>query len=118
TLLRIETRHDGPFLLAIEAQRKKDPEKSVSWSYYLAYLRSKYRLPPLLLVICQDRATAEWAVRPNPIGFRSWPSLTVRPIVAGPHNMPVITDPDQVREDLALAALAAIVHGASPDIEG
>ncbi|MEU4653064.1 hypothetical protein AB0G32_03780 [Streptomyces sp. NPDC023723] len=118
TLLRIETRHDGPFLLAIEAQRKKDPEKSVSWSYYLAYLRSKYRLPPLLLVVCQDHATAEWAARPEPIGFCSWPSLTVRPIVAGPHNMPVITEPDQVREDFALAALAAIVHGTSPDIEG
>lgn len=69
-------------------------------------------------MVCQDRATAEWATRPEPIGFHSWPSLTVRPIVAGPHNMPVITDPDQVREDLALATLAAIVHGTSPDIEG
>ncbi|MGP2435685.1 hypothetical protein [Streptomyces sp. JW3] len=118
TLLRIETRHDGPFLLAIEAQRKKDPEKPVSWAHYLAYLGSKYRLPPLLLVICQDRSTAEWAARPEPIGFGSWPSLTARPIVAGPHNMPVITEPDQVREDLALAALSAIVHGTSPDIEG
>ncbi|MFB7595502.1 hypothetical protein [Streptomyces sp. NPDC056160] len=116
TLLRIETEDHGPFVLAIEAQKKKDPEKPASWGYYLAYLRNKYRLPPLLLVVCQDRATAEWATRPEPIGFCSWPSLTVRPIVAGPHNMPVITDPDEARADLALTALAAITHAAGPYI--
>lgn len=118
TLLRIDTESHGPFLLAVEAQKKKDPEKSASWGYYLAYLRSKYRLPPLLLVICQDRATAEWAARPDPIGFCSWPSLTVRPLVAGPGNMPVISDPAEAVDDLALATLSTIVHGASPDIEG
>ncbi|MEU6278862.1 hypothetical protein [Streptomyces sp. NPDC047028] len=116
TLLKVETEHHGPFLLAIEAQKKKDLEKPASWSYYLAYLRNKYRLPPLLPVVCQDRATAEWATRPEPIGFCSWPSLTVRPIVAGPHNMPVITDPDEARADLALTALAAITHAAGPHI--
>ncbi|MFC7895927.1 hypothetical protein [Streptomyces sp. NPDC057381] len=116
TLLQIDTKEHGPFLLAVEAQKKKDPEKPASWGYYLAYLRSKYRLPPLLLVVCQDRGTAEWATRPEPIGFCSWPSLTVRPIVAGPHNMPVITDPDEARTDLALTALAAITHAANPDI--
>ncbi|WP_399138930.1 hypothetical protein Q3A86_15850 [Streptomyces sp. NBUA17] len=118
TLLRIDTESHGPFLLAVEAQKKKDPEKSASWGYYLAYLRSKYRLPPLLLVICQDRATAEWAARPDPIGFCSWPSLTVRPLVVGPGNMPVISDPAEAVDDLALATLSTIVHGASPDIEG
>ncbi|MEU9460261.1 hypothetical protein [Streptomyces sp. NPDC048312] len=33
TLLRIETEHDGPFVLAIEAQGKKDPRKTASWPY-------------------------------------------------------------------------------------
>ncbi|MGC9380860.1 hypothetical protein [Streptomyces sp. MH13] len=117
TLLRIDTESHGPFLLAVEAQKKKDPEKPVSWSYYLAYLRNKYRLPPLLLVVCQDRATAEWAARPDPIGFCSWPSLTVRPIVVGPANMPVISNPAKVLEDVPMAALSTIVHGTSPDIE-
>ncbi|MFF8591429.1 hypothetical protein ACF061_08240 [Streptomyces sp. NPDC015220] len=116
TLLRIETENHGSFLLAIEAQKKKDPEKPARWGYYLAYLRNRYRLPPLLLVVCQDPVTAEWATRPEPIEFFSWPSLTVRPIVAGPHNMPVITDPDEARTDLALTALAAITHAADPAI--
>ena len=116
TLLRLDTENDEPLLLAIEAQGKKDADKPASWAYYLSYLYTKYRLPPLLLVVCQDRATAEWASRPVPIGPRQWPALTLRPLVAGPHNMPVITDVAEARKDLALTTLAAITHAADPDI--
>ncbi|MFE9815896.1 hypothetical protein [Streptomyces sp. NPDC005773] len=116
TLLRLDTEDDQPFLLAIEAQGKKDPDKPASWAYYLSYLYTKYRLPPLLLVVCQDRATAEWASRPVSIGPRQWPALTLCPLVAGPHNMPVITNVAEARKDLALTTLAAITHAADPDI--
>ncbi|WP_405687330.1 hypothetical protein [Streptomyces sp. NBC_00057] len=116
TLLRIETEHDGPFLLAIEAQGKKDPRKTASWPYYVAYLNNRYRLPILLLVVCQDRATAEWAARPISIGLRQWQTLALNPLVAGPHNMPVITDVAEARKDLALATLAAITHADNPDV--
>ncbi|EST27994.1 hypothetical protein [Streptomyces niveus] len=68
TLLRVDTDANGSNLLAIESQGKKDPAKSASWAYYLSYLHTKYRLPPVLLVVCQDRATAEWAARPVDIG--------------------------------------------------
>jgi hypothetical protein len=81
-----------------------------------SYLLTKYRLQPILLVVCQDRATAEWAARPVHFGPRQWPLLTLRPLVAGPHNMPVITDPAEARKDLALATLSAITHGKGPDI--
>ncbi|MCX4787125.1 hypothetical protein OG369_13295 [Streptomyces sp. NBC_01221] len=116
TLLRIDTEHDGPFLLAIEAQGKKDPAKTASWPYYVAYLNNRYRLPILLLVVCQDRATAEWAARPISIGLRQWQTLALNPLVAGPHNMPVITDVAEARKDLALATLAAITHADNPDV--
>ncbi|MEW2401580.1 hypothetical protein [Streptomyces sp. NPDC046862] len=114
TLLRFENPEHGPFLLAIEAQREKDPAKPASWAYYTAYLWTKYRLPTTLMVVCQDRATAEWAQQPVASGPPQLPTLTLRPLVVGPHNMPVITDPDEARADLALAALAAITHGADP----
>ena len=70
----------------------------------------------MLLVVCQDRATAEWADRPVSFGPPQWPLLTLRPLVAGPHNMPLMTDPSEVRKDLALATLATITHGKNPDI--
>lgn len=116
TLLRIETEHDGPFVLAIEAQGKKDPRKTASWPYYVSYLHNRYGLPVLLLVVCQDRATAEWAARPIAIGVRQWQTLALNPLVAGPHNMPVITDVAEARKDLALATLAAITHADNPDV--
>ncbi|MEE1755995.1 hypothetical protein, partial [Streptomyces sp. SP18CS02] len=115
TLLRFDTR-EGPFLLAVEAQGKKDPSKPASWAYYLSYLYTKYRQPPVLLVVCQDRATAEWAARPVRIGPRQWASLTLKPLVAGPHNMPVIKDVAEAGKDLAFATLAAITHAADPDV--
>jgi hypothetical protein len=116
TLLRLDTEDDAPYLLAVEAQGKKDPAKPGSWAYYLSYLYTKYRLPPVLLVVCQDRSTAEWAARPVRIGPPQWPALTLRPLVAGPHNMPVITSTVEARKDLALATLSAITHAVDPDI--
>ncbi|MFF1922374.1 hypothetical protein ACFVW8_17615 [Streptomyces sp. NPDC058221] len=117
TLLRIETQDDGPFLLAIEAQGKKDLRKSTSWPYYVTYLHNKYGgLPVLLLIVCQDHTTAEWAATPITIGVPRWQTLTLNPIVAGPHNMPVITNVAEARKDLALATLAAITHADNPDV--
>lgn len=116
TLLRFDG--DAPVLLAVEAQSAKDPHKPASWAYYLSFLYTKYKTPPLLLVVCQDRATAEWAARPVPIGPEWWAALTLRPLVAGPHNMPFITDPDEARADLALAALSAITHAKDPEVSG
>ncbi|MFG2278843.1 hypothetical protein ACGFNQ_09175 [Streptomyces asoensis] len=116
TLLRFEG--DEPMLLAVEAQSAKDTNKTASWAYYVSFLYAKYKTPPILLVVCQDRITAEWAAQPVPIGPQWWASLTVRPLVAGPHNMPLITDPDEARADLALAALSAITHAKDPAVGG
>lgn len=116
TLLRLDSEEDGSLLLAIEAQGKKDLAKPASWAYYTAYLWTKYRLPTALLVVCQDRATADWAGRPVTSGPPHMPTLTIRPVVVGPHNMPVITDPAEARADLALTTLSAITHAGDPDI--
>ncbi|MFE4493475.1 hypothetical protein ACFRKD_13595 [Streptomyces niveus] len=116
TLMRLDTEHEEPLLLAVESQGKKDPDKPASWTYYLSYLYAKYKTPPVLLVVCQDRATAEWAARPVHIGPKQWASLTLRPLVAGPHNMPLITNAADARKDLALATLSAITHADDPDI--
>lgn len=115
TLLRLDPEDGEPLLLAVEAQSGKSPDKPASWAYYASYILNKYRLQPLLLVVCQDLATAEWAAREVSFGPRQWPLLTLRPLVAGPHNMPVITDPAAVRKDLALATLSAITHATHPD---
>ncbi|NED32158.1 hypothetical protein [Streptomyces sp. SID8499] len=118
TLLRLDFEDGEAVLLLVEAQSGKDRDKPASWSYYLSFLYAKYKIPPLLLVVCQDRSTAEWAARPVAIGPRQWPALTLHPLVVGPHNMPTITEPAAARVDLALATLSAITHAKNPAVDG
>ncbi|WP_328562158.1 hypothetical protein [Streptomyces coelicoflavus] len=115
TLLRLETGDGARFLLAVESQGKPDSDKPASWAYYLSHLHAKYRLPPLLLVVCADRRTAGWASRHVDIGPAQWPSLTVRPLVLGPDSLPVINSPDEAARDIPLTVLSAAVHRRDPD---
>ncbi|WP_030789065.1 hypothetical protein [Streptomyces sp. NRRL S-920] len=116
SVLRVEP-SDGrdSFLLAIEAQGRRDADKARSWAYYVAYLQAKYDLPVLLLVVCQDKSTANWAAGPFTCGALGWTALTTHPLVLGPENVPVITDPSEAARDLAMAAFSALTHGRSKD---
>ncbi|MER6065637.1 hypothetical protein ABT167_31640 [Streptomyces sp. NPDC001792] len=116
TLLRVETAEDGGFLLAVEAQGKPDPDEPGSWTYYLAHLYAKYQLPPVLLVVCRDKATATWAAEPVRVGLPGHTSIAVFPLVLGPGNVPAVTDPNEAAEDLALAVFSALVHAKDPGL--
>ncbi|MGW1912399.1 hypothetical protein ACWCQS_17180 [Streptomyces sp. NPDC002076] len=113
TLLRAET-DEGTYLLVVESQGKVDDRKRGSWPYYLSYLYEKYRCEPVLIVITQSSRTAQWASRPIRFGFTGWDSLTVRPLVLGPDNVPVIADERQAEQDVPLAVLSAMTHGRGP----
>jgi hypothetical protein len=86
-----------------------------SWAYYIGYLQAKYGLPVLLLVVCQDRATAKWAAGPFDCGTSGWTALRMYPLVAGPDNLPVITDARTAAKNLPLAALSALAHARTPE---
>jgi hypothetical protein len=64
-------------LLVVETQGKKDPGKSASWACCIAHLYAKYRIPPVLLITCQDKATATSAAEPITIGPGPSPSLAL-----------------------------------------
>ncbi|KUN72027.1 hypothetical protein [Streptomyces griseorubiginosus] len=114
TVLRIGPSDGEDFLLAIESQSGKVASKEASWAYYVAYLQAKFRLPVLLLVVCQDGPTAKWAAGPFDCGTRGWTALRVYPLVAGPDNLPVITDARTAAKNLALAVLSALAHARNP----
>ncbi|MFI1564011.1 hypothetical protein ACH4ZX_13290 [Streptomyces sp. NPDC020490] len=115
TVLRIGPSDGEDFLLAIESQSKRVPGKEASWAYYVAFLRAKYGLPVLLLVVCQDRATAKWAAGPFDCGTRDWTAQRTYPLVVGPDNLPVIIDARTVAKNLPLAVLSALAHARSAD---
>ncbi|MFD7057976.1 hypothetical protein [Streptomyces sp. NPDC059906] len=110
TLMRVETA-EGAYLLVVEAQGKKDERKRGSWPYYLSYLYEKYRCEPVLVVITQNSATARWAAQPIRRGLPGWDSMTVRPLVIGPDNVPVIANEREAERDVPLAVLSAMTHG-------
>ncbi|KUN43228.1 hypothetical protein [Streptomyces olivochromogenes] len=114
TLMPVDTADSGSYLLAVEAQGRPDPDKLNSWTYYLAYLYAEYKLPPLLLVVCQDKPTASWAAQPIRIGLPAHTSIALFPLVLGPENLPTIIDPDEAAEDLALAVFSALAHANDP----
>ncbi len=115
TVLRIVTA-ESTFLLVVEAQSKKEATRPRAWAYYVAYLHAKYKIPVVLVVVCRNRATAKWAEGPHEIGHATWPCVILRPLVLGPHNVPVITTVEAALADLPLAALSAITHATSPEI--
>ncbi|MFF7652633.1 hypothetical protein ACFZCY_22925 [Streptomyces sp. NPDC007983] len=117
TLLQVETEKHGTYLFAIESQGRRDPDKPAAWAYYLSYLHAKFRHQPVLVVLCSDEATARWAARPITLGLPSHPSLTVRPLVLGPGNTPVITDEKEVARDIPIAAFSAITHSKSANAD-
>jgi hypothetical protein len=113
TLLRVET-DEGTYLLVVESQGKRDDDKRSSWAYYLSYLYAKYRWEPVLIVLTQSRATARWATQPIRLGLPGWHSLTVRPLVLSPENVPLIADEAAAQRDVFLAAFSAMTHGKGP----
>ena len=113
TVLRVGPSDGEDFLLAVESQSGRVAGKEWSWAYYIGYLQAKYGLPVLLLVVCQDRATAKWAAGPFDCGTSGWTALRTYPLVAGPDNLPVITDARTVAKNLPLVVLSALAHARS-----
>ena len=110
TVLKFEPAMGESFLLAIESQTKKDPDKAKSWAYYVAHLSAKYDMPVLLVAVCRDRSTAKWAAGPFECAVGPWSTQVTRPFVLGPGIVPVINDESTVAQQPALAVLSAIVH--------
>ncbi|WP_030619947.1 hypothetical protein [Streptomyces sclerotialus] len=116
SVLRVVPAEGEAFLLAVEAQGRRDPAKAARWMYYLARLRAEHGCPVLLLVVCPDEATATWAAGPFTTGVTGWTGLTMHPLVLGPHNVPVVTDTAEAGQDPAMAALSALTHSRSHDV--
>lgn len=92
TVLMFEPDMGEHFVLAVEAQTKKDPEKARNWAYYVSYLRAKYDLPVLLVAVCRDPSTAAWAMGPFECSVGPWTTQVTRPFVLGPQTVPEVTD--------------------------
>lgn len=93
--------------MVVEVQLRADARKRYSWPVYVAAARAAGRRPTTLLVVTTCRSTARWAGQVIPLGH---PGFTLTPVVIGPDEVPVLTEPDAPE----LAVLSAVAHGQGP----
>lgn len=98
--------------LVIEVQLQQDQDKKWSWPAYLTLTRARQRCPAAVLVLTLDPSTARWAAEPISLG----PDAMMRPIVMGPAQVPLVTDPAQAQASPELAVLSVIAHGGEPGV--
>ncbi|MEV4572865.1 hypothetical protein AB0K16_06360 [Nonomuraea jabiensis] len=114
TVMMFTSRWGSKTVMITESQSRRNDAKASAWAYYLSHAHIKFRCPVMLLVICQDEATARWAREPKRIGPPGFPSLIVHPMALGPDNVPQIIDPAEACEDAVLAMFSALTHARSP----
>src|SRR5690606_4865959 len=99
--------------VVVEAQLRRDTRKRWSWPVYLTTLRARLRCPAVLLVVCPDARTAAWCASPIELSR----GATMTPLVLGPREVPVVTDPARAGRCPELAVLSAMAHGLHPERE-
>lgn len=97
--------------ICVEVQLSRKEAKRWSWPVYLMTLRARLRCPVVLLVVVPDEETAAWVRQPIDTGH---PGYVLRPLVIGPHDMPVCADPLQAQSSPERAVLTAMAHGNGP----
>jgi hypothetical protein len=101
---------DGPpeRVVIVEVQLAIDPAKRRSWWWYLANAHTRHACDAFLVIVTPSAPVAEWAARPIGLGQ---PGTVLRPLVIGPAQVPVVTNPAEAIEAPELAVLSAVVHG-------
>lgn len=113
-----ETADGGGYVLVLATATSQDPDLRVRWADRVLRLQVRHRKPVVLLVASADESTARWAESPISSGPPGQCSVTVRPFVLGPHNVPAITDAAEAAKDIALASLFAMaIHRDHPQAE-
>ena len=93
--------------LVVEVQLKVDREKRFVWPAYVSAAHHRYKLPVTLLVVTPSRRVARAARAP--LSFDGH-GPTLRPLVIGPDDLPVLLRPEEAAQDLDYAALSALAH--------
>jgi hypothetical protein len=96
------------YAVVIEVQLRVDPRKRETWPVYVATVHARLQCPVSLLVICPTARVADWCAKPIMIGDGV---LTVRPVVLGPRQTPMVVDVKHARRHPLLAVISACVHG-------
>jgi hypothetical protein len=115
--LTVRAEEGDEFVLIFETLREPSVERLRGWGRCLTDVYHRREVPVLLVVICNDHDTAEWASRPIEVGTDFWASCEIRPLVLGPHNVALPEGPVS-EADLGSTLLGVIAHGRDPRVVG
>ncbi|BCB88921.1 hypothetical protein Psuf_062340 [Phytohabitans suffuscus] len=102
------------FAAVMEVQRGWDPTKRRTWQLYVAQLEAELNVDTALLVYCPDSKLARRYLELFDSGGMS---LSLRPFIFTPDDVPLVVDVDEAREHPSLAVLSAICHGDHADLD-
>lgn len=91
----------------VEVQLAVKEKKRRDWLAYTASAERQLGRDACVLVVTPDAAVARWAQKPTSFGLVS----TFTPLVIGPEQVPLLTDPEEAKRRPFLAVLSAVAHG-------
>ena len=100
--------------IVVEAQMEIDRDKEWTWPFYLSGLRVRLRCPTVLVVVTVDPEVERWARLEIDLGDGC---CTMRAVVIGAGDVPVVTDHELARAVPELAVLSVAAHAAAPEGE-
>jgi hypothetical protein len=104
--------------VVLEVQRGWDEDKRWTWKLYVAQLEAELMVHAALVVYCPDPALARW--------YRNWfevevegekLSLSLRPFIFTPQDVPLIVDEEVARVSPALVVLSALCRGGDSGVD-
>src|SRR5581483_9305755 len=106
---------DRPVLATVlEVQRGWDKAKRRTWKLYVAQLEAELDVDAALVVYCPDTGIAQ---RYRDLFAVDGLSLSLRPLIFTPDDVPLITDVDLARANPALTVLSALSHGDDAEVK-
>lgn len=102
------------FAVVFEVQCRWDIRKRRTWKLYTAQIEAELDVDAALLVLCPDPAVAR---RYRDLFAGEGLSLSLRPFIFTPDDVPLVVDVALARAKPALAVFSAICHLNDPEVE-
>ena len=106
---------DRPLMGAVlEVQRRWDVSELCTWKLYVAQLEAELDVVTALVVFCPDPAIAR---RYRKLFEDDESSLTLRPLIFTPDDLPLVVDVELAKANPSLAVFSAVCHCDQAEIE-
>ena len=102
---------EGVTRLAIALELQFDDTSPYRWPHHVSAWRAKLRAPVFLLVLTLDQLLTDILATPISLGH---PGYVFKALVAGPKQIPRITNVEEGRRNPQLALISAFAHADSP----